>query len=240
MEIIPAIDISGGKVVRLTKGMYAYQKVYFDDPVEVACLWESCGAPLLHVVDLDGAFSGECKNFTSIEQIARAVKVPIEVGGGLRHRTIIETMFAIGVSRVVLSTQAITDPAFLKEIVSLYPDRVVISIDAVGENVKLAGWIKTAEANIFTVLKDLEQAGVKRINYTDISHDGTLEGFDLDPFKRIIRSTSMQVVAGGGIRSLDDLKALSGLKQDGLAGVVIGKALYEKTIDLKQAIELYG
>lgn len=239
MQIIPAIDICGGKVVRLTRGDYAFQKIYNEDPVAVAREWEACGASLIHVVDLDGALSGQVKNFSAIEAIASAVKCPIEVGGGLRSHDIIDTMFVIGVDKVVLGTKAIQDEIFLREVVSRHPDKVVIAVDADGDKVRMKGWTTDAPLSLGDLLFKLKSLGISRINYTDISKDGTLEGFDFGQFKDILDSTDISVVAGGGITSVEDIDVLQTLESHGLEGVIVGKALYEKAIDLKKVIDVY-
>jgi len=237
MIIIPAIDIMGGKVVRLLQGKFQEATVYSDQPTEIAKQWWNQGAQLLHVVDLDGASSGQLKNFELINNINQSIKIKIEVGGGIRDMETIKKLIDIGVAKVVLGTKAIEDKEFLKEAVTKWQDKIVVSIDATHGKVAKEGWKSISSIDAGQFAKELQELGVKSIIYTDIARDGTLTGPNIVGIKKILDTVKIPVVASGGVSNIGDLKKLLELEKDGLVGVIIGKALYERSIYLREAIQ---
>ncbi len=239
MIIYPAIDLLGGKVVRLEQGNYDKVTVYSEDPLEIAEKMVKKGATWIHIVDLDGAKEGAPKNLKSVYKISNELGPKIQFGGGLRSALQIEDAFEAGVSRVVLSTRALTDPKFLNQICSYYENVIAVSIDAVDDRVKVGGWkdepgLKTEEA-----VNIVENAGCSFIVFTDIERDGTSKGLNIERVDRFLRLTSLPVIFAGGVSSISDLESLSSLEKDGLEGAIIGKAYYENLIDLKEAIEKF-
>lgn len=237
MKVMPSIDIKGGKVVRLTQGAAERETVYFDSPLEAAKMWASSGALFIHVVDLDGAIEGKFKNMALIKEIAKSVKAKIELGGGLRDETIIKEALDAGVEKIVLGTKAL-DEKFLSNMVKKFGGRIVASIDAKDGFVYTKGWLYKSKLKAADLVNKVVRLGVNTINYTDISRDGMLEGPNIDSLKAILRAAKVDVVAAGGISTIEDVKLLKSLESEGLKGIIIGKALYEKTIDLKEAIRV--
>lgn len=236
MLIIPAIDIKDGKVVRLFRGNYNLKTIYSASPVEVAKKWDSYGVKLIHVVDLDGALEGRFRNMALVYEIAKAVKAKVELGGGVRDEKTISECLDNGVEKVVLGT-ILLDRDMAAHLVSRFGDRIVAAIDAEGGMVRAKAWIFETKMKVVELARRLEEAGVRTINYTDISKDGTLEGPSLAGVEELLKATKAKVVASGGVSSIDDIKALKRFEKDGLAGVIIGKALYENRIDLGEAIK---
>ena len=228
MILLPAIDILGGKAVRLTRGSFEEQTTYDEDPLEAARRWVREGARALHLVDLDGAREGEPVNLAHVERIAREVGVPIQAGGGLRTIEAVQKLVRAGAQRVVLGTAAYRDMDLLDEAVGQYRDRVVVSLDARNGRLAAAGWLEQTELPIEAAIERLRGRGVRRFVYSSIDHDGTLSGPDLDGIKRVARVVRGSFVYSGGVASLDDLRALTLLRQVNLSGVVVGKALYER------------
>ena len=241
MLIIPAIDIHDGCVVRLIQGRSSDKKVYSRDPVKTAKFLAKQGAKLIHVVDLDGAFSGTPKNLGVVKEIVKNVGVAIEFGGGVRSLDTIKALLAAGIQRVVLGTKAIEDKVFLKKAFAQFKERVIVSVDAKAGIVQTKGWcqsVKKLEA--ITFAKSLKAVGFKEIIYTDTAKDGMLCGPNIQDTKKLLKETGLKVIASGGISVLDDLYKLEKLKKDGLTGVIVGKALYEGRFTLSQAIKLTG
>ena len=238
MLIIPAIDIIGGKVVRLEKGDFNKEKVYSDDPVQIACNWEEKGAELLHIVDLDGAREGKIKNQDTITMIMRNIKVPCEIGGGIRDKSDIEYFLENGAKRVVLGTRAFEDPRYLEELISEFREKIVVGVDFSGNKVVKKGWQETTGLSPMFIVQEMQKMGVKTIVVTDISVDGTLKGPKIERLKQILNTVEISVIASGGISSLEDIKKLKEIKNKNLEGVIIGKALYEGRVDLKEAIKI--
>lgn len=238
MIIFPAIDIKEGKVIRLSRGKFDEVTVYSEDPVATAKKWEKAGAQYLHVVDLDGAQKGSMKNFNLIADIAKAVKVPIQVGGGIREKDEIVKLFSAGIARVILGTKAIENRKFLKEILTKWRDKIVVSLDCADGLVTQSGWTKTTEIKATEFAEELEGLGLNSLIYTDISRDGMLGGPNFDGLKKILDAVEMQVIASGGVSQLDDIKKLIKLEPYGLTGAIVGKAIYENKLDLKEAIKL--
>ena len=238
MLIIPAIDIKDGKVVRLKRGEFDKIKVYSDNPVSVAKRYEADGAKLLHIVDLDGALSGELKNLDAIKEILKGVDIPLQIGGGIRTLESIKELLNIGAHRIILGTCACEDEAFIKNVLDSFAEKIVISIDAKDGIAATHGWSNISGIKADELVRKLEFFGLKLLIYTDISRDGMLAGPNIEAIKTILRvRDKILVISSGGISSLKDLLELKKLEAEGLFGVIIGKALYEKKIDLKEAIE---
>ena len=237
MKVIPAIDIRGGKVVRLLQGDYAKETVYSDLPVDIAKKWESCGAKIIHIVDLDGALEGKLKNIETVRQIADEVEADIELGGGIRDEATIENVLAAGVDRVVLGTSAL-DEGFVKRMGWRFGEKIIVGIDAKDGIVRTKGWIQKTNFLAVDFVKRLEDTGIGGIIYTDISRDGMLEGPNIAELEAMLKATSIGIVASGGVSTLEDITELKALESRGLVGVIIGKALYEGKIDLTEAIQL--
>ncbi|MFD1850820.1 1-(5-phosphoribosyl)-5-[(5-phosphoribosylamino)methylideneamino]imidazole-4-carboxamide isomerase [Oceanobacillus bengalensis] len=234
MILFPAIDIRGGKCVRLTQGDYNKEKIYNDAPTEVASEWQEKGASYIHIVDLDGAKSGESINQDQIREIARKTKIPVQVGGGIRSLPIIENYISAGVERVIIGTAAIKDKAFLTEAVSKYGEKIAVSIDARNGYVATDGWTKDSTVMAIDLVKELESIGVKTIVYTDILKDGMLKGPNFEELKTINEATTMNVIASGGVSSIEDIHKLETLN---LYGAIIGKALYDGTFKFEALLE---
>lgn len=235
MIIFPAIDIKDGNCVRLKQGDFNQQDIYFNNPVEVAKKWESLGAGFIHIVDLDGAKSGESKNFQIIKNIVKAVKIPIQVGGGIRSKEVVDTYLKAGVNRVILGTSAINDKDLLIELVKEYKEKIVVSIDAKDGMVAIDGWINVSKINSVEFIKELETIGVKTIVYTDIAKDGMMEGPNFDMYSQVLKENKIDVIASGGVSTIEDVKKLSSMK---MYGAIIGKSLYIEKIELEEALEV--
>lgn len=237
MQVIPAIDILGGKCVRLFKGDYSNKKVYDSDPASVAFNWQSQGAILIHVVDLDGAREGRSVNTDAIASILASVDTPIQVGGGIRSFESAARLLEAGVERVVLGTSAVADPDLLKELVdSFTPRRVVVGIDAKAGKVATTGWTRIQSIDAIELAKTVKAAGVVNVVYTDIDRDGTMTGPNLEYTRALAVGSGLNVIASGGVACLDDLLSVKALEADGVTGVIVGKALYEGAFSLEDAI----
>ncbi len=231
MIIYPAIDIKGGKCVRLTQGLKDQEKVYYDWPQEVARLWQEKGARWLHVVDLDGAFGGRARNYEIVKEMVTSATIPIQIGGGIRSLENIEAWLALGIKRVILGTKALEDPVMLKEALKRFSEEIVVSIDAKNGLVTTEGWVKTSSIKAVDFAMRLEAQGVRRIVYTDISRDGMLSGPNFEALENLKGAVGLEIIASGGISSLKDLTALQRM---GIEGAIVGKALYEGRIDLAE------
>ncbi len=240
MLVIPAIDIKGGKVVRLIQGLADRQTVYSDSPVATAEKWAAFGAGLLHVVDLDGALGGELENLKIAGEIARSVKSKIELGGGIRDLETIERVLDAGIEKVCIGTKAL-DKKFLAGISkSNFREMVVISIDAKDGFVRTKGWVEKTQVTAESLIKEIAKFGITTVEYTNISNDGTLKGPDTYGIKKLLAVSQVDVIASGGVATIDDVKKLKALEKDGLKGMIIGKALYEGKIDLAEALKVVG
>lgn len=231
MIIFPAIDIRNGKCVRLYQGREDQETVYFENPVEVAKMWLDKGAEYLHIVDLNGAFSGNPDNRAIIKEIVSTVNIPVQVGGGVRNLEAAQNLMDLGVERFIVGTVAVKQPEILDQMIEKYGEKVVVSLDCWGGKVCVDGWVKESAVDAVDFAKKLKSKGIKTIVYTDISKDGTLEGPNLEELKRISEETGLDVIASGGIGSVEDVKAVEAM---GLYGTIIGKALYEGRIDLAE------
>ncbi|MEA3560817.1 MAG: 1-(5-phosphoribosyl)-5-[(5-phosphoribosylamino)methylideneamino]imidazole-4-carboxamide isomerase [Candidatus Omnitrophota bacterium] len=237
MLIIPAIDIRDGKVVRLWQGNFSKQIVYSENPMSVARQWEFMGAELLHIIDLDGALAGTLKNLDIAVEIAKKISIPVELGGGIRTETAIEEVLSRGISRVIMGTGVYQDLESAKGIISKYQDKVIVSIDSKAGLIQADGWTKPVSLTPIELANKLKELGSNEVIYTDIFKDGTLAGPDIDSVRQFLKASQMQVIVSGGIASLDDIVKLKVLEPEGLSGVIIGKALYEGKIGLKEAIK---
>ncbi|WP_027717814.1 1-(5-phosphoribosyl)-5-[(5-phosphoribosylamino)methylideneamino]imidazole-4-carboxamide isomerase [Desulfovirgula thermocuniculi] len=239
MLIIPAIDLRAGKCVRLVEGRLDRETVYSDDPVAMARLWEAMGAPWLHVVDLDGAFTGSPKNWEIIRGILGAVRIPVQVGGGIREMAVIEKLLEMGASRVILGTVAIINPGLVAEACARYGECIVVGIDAKNGKVAIEGWGVTAEKKALDLALEMKDLGVKRLVFTDIWRDGTLKGPNLAAIEEVARVTNLKIIASGGVSSLHDLHQLKALEPLGVEAIIVGKALYTGAINLQEALTLF-
>ena len=235
MIIFPAIDLRGGKCVRLIQGDFDKETVYSDDPQATALKWQAMGAKFLHVVDLDGARAGSPQNITAIKNILDAVKIPIEVGGGVRTLDDVEKLLSLGVRRVILGSVAVENISLVEDAAKKFGDKVVVGIDARGGFVATHGWEKSSAVKAEDLAKKIVAAGVKTIIYTDISKDGMLSGVNAESFTELAKNSGAEIIASGGVKSLEDIRALKAAK---IAGVIVGKAIYTGALDLKVAIEI--
>ncbi|MFD0943102.1 1-(5-phosphoribosyl)-5-[(5-phosphoribosylamino)methylideneamino]imidazole-4-carboxamide isomerase [Savagea faecisuis] len=234
MILFPAIDIRGGKCVRLTQGDYDQETVYHDSPTAMAQQWEREGGEFIHVVDLDGAKSGDTPNMNAIRDLVQGVNVPVQVGGGVRTMDKVTQHIENGVSRVIIGTAAIEDPEFLKEAVAKYGDKIAVSIDARGGYVATDGWTETSTTKATDLIQELEAIGVKTVVYTDILKDGMMQGPNMEELKEIDDMTSIDIIASGGVSTEQNIRDL---REMGLYGAIIGKALYEGALSLQKLIE---
>ena len=234
MIVMPAIDVRGGKVVRLKQGQLQEETIYGSDPAEVARKWEQEGARRLHVVDLDAAVSGK-PQFDAIAAVIDAVKIPVEVGGGLRVLEIAMRYRDRGADRVVFGTAAIADPGVVQEAARLWPDAVAVALDARNGKVAVAGWKEITRVDAVELARRVKGWGVSRIQYTDVMRDGTLTGPNLPGIETMAREAGLPITASGGVSVLDDLTRVAALEPLGVDEVIVGKALYEKRFTLAQA-----
>ena len=238
MLVIPAVDIRGGKCVRLFKGRFEEETVFFHDPAEAAREWEARGAKLLHVVDLDGARRGRPENLGSIQAILRSVDIPIQLGGGIREVDTGKALLDLGVSRVVLGTAAARDLSFVKQAIRvLGKERVLVAIDAREGFVAVEGWQEATRKPAEAFARELREVGLEEAIFTDISRDGTLEGPSFQALEQLL-ATGLKIIASGGISSLEDISRLKGLERKGLVGAIVGKALYVGAFRLEEAMAI--
>jgi phosphoribosylformimino-5-aminoimidazole carboxamide ribotide isomerase len=236
MKIYPAIDILGGKAVRLRQGL-ASEATTYGDPLTMATRWQECGAEWLHIVDLDGAFEGQPRNIEAVRGIAAEhPSLKIQLGGGIRNMNTVETLLGAGIHRVVLGTSAVQDRDFVKAALATYADRIVIGIDARDGKARIGGWTKDSTIGAVELAQALESIGARLVVYTDISRDGELQGPNIEATLHLIRNTGLSVIASGGVSAIDDVDRLSSLSEPRLDGVIIGKALYEGRIQLEEAL----
>ena len=237
MLLIPAIDLKNGQCVRLRQGKMDDVTVFSPDPVAVAKRWADEGAQRLHVVDLDGAIKGQPINIKVVEKIVGAVKVPVQVGGGIRDEETVQRLLNAGVQYVIVGTKAVSAPHFLHDLCLEYPRHVIVSIDAKDGRVALNGWAKVTGHDAIETARHCERDGAEAIVYTDIAKDGMMNGFNVEATRDLARSVNTPVFASGGISSAKDLAALKEIEGDGVAGAIIGRALYEGTLTVKDALK---
>ena len=240
MILYPAIDLKDGRCVRLLRGEMSAATVFNDDPAAQAASFAAAGARWLHLVDLDGAFAGKPINAKSVEAILAAVTIPAQLGGGVRDLGTIEAWLGKGIARVILGTAALTNPALVKEGCRKFPGRVAVGIDARGGKVAVEGWAKTSEMTALDLACRVEDAGAAAIIFTDIERDGALAGANVAATATLARALKTPVIASGGVASLDDLAALKTHESEGVAGAILGRALYDGRIDLKAALAMVG
>ena len=240
MEVIPAIDLLDGKCVRLYQGDYDRASIFNDNPVEVARQWASEGATRLHVVDLDGAKEGKSVNLSVIEAIARAIDIPVQVGGGLRDRTKVSRLLDTGVQRAILGTVAVENPDLVTQLCDEFSDRIVVGIDARNGKVATRGWLETSEVDAIDLAQQMATAGAAAIIYTDIHRDGTMSGPNMNALRELAESIDIPVIASGGVSSLTDLLSLLSLESVGVTGAIVGKAIYTGDVSLTEAVRAVG
>lgn len=238
MLVFPAIDLKNGECVRLVKGDFSRKTVYNNSPEEVAYQWEMQGAKLLHVVDLDGALAGEPQNLAAIKNILKNVHIPLELGGGIRSIETIEKVLEFGVSRIVLGSIAVQNKNMLIEACKVYGEKIIVGIDAKDGIAAIDGWGISSNVPATELAKRLADIGVKTIIYTDISRDGTLTGVNIEETVKLAEESGVKIIASGGVNSLNDIQRLKEQEVKGVIGVIIGKALYEGTVSLTEAIEV--
>jgi len=232
MLVIPAVDIRGGRCVRLVRGKPDAEKVFSNDPVEAAVRWEEEGARYLHIIDLDGAFEGAPINICVIKNIISSITIPAQVGGGVRSDETVEHLLELGVSRVILGTRALDSPDWVGELCEKFPGRIVASVDCIEGKVAVKGWTVVADTLATDLIEHLSKVPLAAIIYTDTSRDGTLTGPHFEQIAAVARTTTIPVIAAGGVTTIEDVR---GLAEMDLEGVIIGRALYEGTISLKEA-----
>lgn len=238
MIIYPAIDIRGGRCVRLTEGRFDAETVFADDPAEMALKWAGMGAEFLHLVDLDGALAGEGKNVPVIERILKSVTIPVQLGGGIRNLATIEKLLELGVTRLILGSAAVKNPELVKEACKKYPGHIAVGIDAKNGEVAIEGWGKGSGVAATELAKQMADFGVETIIYTDISRDGMLSGVNVEATAALARACGVPIIASGGVASIEDIRRVKAVEADGVQGCIIGKAIYTGAVDLKEALAL--
>ena len=238
MIIYPAIDIRGGRCVRLTEGRFDAETVFADDPAEMALKWAGMGAEFLHLVDLDGALAGEGKNVPVIERILQSVNIPVQLGGGIRNLETIEKLLALGVTRLILGSAAVNNPQLVEEACKKYPGHIAVGIDAKNGEVAIEGWGKGSGVAATELAKQMATYGVETIIYTDISRDGMLSGVNVEATAALARACGVPIIASGGVASIEDIRRVKAVEADGVQGCIIGKAIYTGAVDLKEALAL--
>jgi phosphoribosylformimino-5-aminoimidazole carboxamide ribotide isomerase len=235
-DVIPAVDIKRGRCVRLLQGRAEAETVFGEDPAAMARQWQDAGAARLHIVDLDGAFAGEPVQTAVIAEIIRAVTIPVEVGGGLREIAHVEAVLAAGASWAIVGTRAALDPAFLGDVCRRFEDRIIVGVDASDGRVAVDGWTRVLDLEATALARDAAAAGAAAVIYTDIARDGTESGPNLWSTAAVARAAAISVFASGGVGSMEDIRQL--MTVSGLAGVVVGRALYSGAVDLQRALAL--
>lgn len=240
MEVIPAIDLLEGRCVRLYQGDYAQSEVFDENPVAVARQWAEQGATRLHLVDLDGAKAGHPVNQQAIEAIVRAVDLPVQVGGGLRHQESVASLLELGVRQVILGTVAVEQPDLVQQLCREFPGQIVVGIDARNGKVATRGWLETSEIDAVPLAQQMAGFGAAAIIYTDIHRDGTLQGPNREALRELAEAIAIPVIASGGVSSVTDLLNLLALEPVGVTGAIVGRALYTGDLSLKEAIRAVG
>ncbi len=237
MQLYPAIDMKGGKCVRLTQGLFDNVKVYSDTPADMARLWVSQGATFLHLVDLDGALAGHSVNEEAIRAILACVDVPVELGGGIRSTEAVEAMLKLGITRCIIGTKAVKEPEFVRELIDRFgPERIVVGVDAKDGMVAVEGWEQVSAVPAAELCLRMKAFGVRHIVYTDIARDGMLTGPNVAATRTLTEQTGLDVIASGGVSCMEDLRNLC---REGIRGAIIGKALYENRVNLAEAVAAF-
>ena len=238
MLVIPAIDLKAGRCVRLLRGRREHETVYSEQPADIALRWESQGAQYLHLVDLDGALEGSSRNLEAVRQILGRIRIPAQLGGGIRTLGAVTKLFSLGLDRVILGTVAVSKPEMVSRAIGRFgAKRIVVGIDATAGRVAIEGWEAETETLATDLALRVKAMGVERVVYTDIARDGMLAGANIDATKQLAEHSGLKVIASGGVSSLDDIRRLRELEPLGVEAVIVGKALYEGAIDLGEALE---
>lgn len=232
-ELIPAIDLKNGKCVRLQEGIASRATEYGSDPVAMAAHWEAQGAGRLHLVDLDGAFSGKAAHLEIARSIFQTLKIPVQFGGGLRTLNQVETILKMGASRAILGTVAIEHPEIVEAAARLFPEAVVVGIDARKGNVALRGWVEQTAVTAAELARRMKDLGINRVIYTDVARDGMLSGVNIEETENLCRESGIRVIASGGVSSSEDVRNIWERKECGIEGVILGRALYDKRIEFR-------
>ncbi len=240
MLLIPAIDLKDGKCVRLQQGLMEKATVFSNDPARMAEHWYQQGARRLHLVDLNGAFSGKPENMMAIQSIIAAVdqRIPIQLGGGIRDLQTIENFLKLGLDYVIIGTAAVTNPQFVQAACTEFPGKIIVGLDAKDGQVAIDGWAKVTDYQVEELARTYEDFGIDSIIYTDIGRDGMMQGVNIPATAKLAQAVTIPVIASGGVTNLKDIKALCAVRQSGIAGVIIGRAIYEKTLDLMEAQQM--
>jgi phosphoribosylformimino-5-aminoimidazole carboxamide ribotide isomerase len=239
MLLIPAIDLKEGKCVRLRQGRMDDNTVFSDDPVAVAGKWVAAGAKRIHLVDLDGAFAGKPVNADIIKAIVAAFpKIPVQIGGGIRDEDTIQAYLEAGVEYIIIGTQAVKEPKFVKNMAMEFPRHIIVGLDAKDGKVAVDGWSKLSRHDVIDLAQHFEADGVEAIIYTDISRDGMMSGVNVEATAKLARAIRIPVIASGGITNIEDIKALGAVTGDGIMGAITGRAIYEGTLDFEEAQKL--
>ncbi len=238
MIIYPAVDILDGKCVRLMQGRYDKVTSYNSDPLEAAKRWQDEGAQFLHVVDLNGAAEGKPKNLNSLDRIIENIDIPVQFGGGVRDRDSLERVLGLGVKRAVLGTSIINSPDFVEEVLPKYGSLLAAGLDSREGKVAIEGWTEDTEKEVVEVAKDLDNGGISAIIFTDINVDGTQDGINYNAIRSLANEIETQVIASGGVATIDDIYRLKTIESSGVSGVIIGRALYEGSLSLPRALEV--
>lgn len=236
MIIFPAIDIRGGRCVRLTEGRFDRETVFADNPVDIVERWTKAGAEYLHVVDLDGALAGVSRNLDAIQNILAHANIPVQVGGGIRTLKNMEQLLSLGVTRVILGSVAVKNPALVKEACTKFPGQIVVGIDAKDGEAAVEGWGVRGGMQALELAKKMSQVGVEHIVFTDIARDGNLSGVNVEATAQMAMSSGVKIIASGGVSSLEDIKKLKKYEDLGIEGCIIGKAIYTGAVDLAEAL----
>lgn len=237
MIIYPAIDLKNGKCVRLHKGVMESETVYNDDPAAQAQDWAKSGFSWIHIVDLDGAIEGKPVNAKAVKSILESVDLPVQLGGGIRNLKQVEDWLHAGISRVILGTVAVKNPELMRQACELFPDQIILGLDAYGDDVATEGWVEKSGQTTMDLVKEYEECGLAGIIYTDINRDGTGEGLNMENTLKLAKNVTIPVIASGGVGSLKDIEAVREAEKDGVSGMIIGKALYDGRIDPLEALK---
>jgi phosphoribosylformimino-5-aminoimidazole carboxamide ribotide isomerase len=235
-ELIPAIDLKNGKCVRLREGVATSSTEYSDDPVATALQWQEMGAGRLHLVDLDGAFSGHSAHLEIAKAIFGTLRIPVQFGGGLRTLEQVETILDLGAKRAILGTAAVDNPEIVEEAVRRHPGAIIVGIDARQGKVALRGWVEQTALTGVALAKRMKNLGVERVIYTDVARDGLLRGVNLEETAKLCREAGIKVIASGGVSSIEDIRALWDERACGIEGVILGRALYDRKLDFSEAV----
>jgi len=240
MEVIPAIDLLDGSCVRLLKGDFNHVSKFNNDPVEQARKWEEQGAERIHLVDLDAAKTGKHKNDKAIKDVVKAVNIPVQIGGGIRNYERASMLLEYGIESVIIGTSAIENPNLVESITTNYKNRVIVGIDVKNGKVATRGWVEESNVQASELVNRFNKSNLKGFIFTDISTDGTLEGPNIKALRELAQFTEVPLIASGGIGSMQDLLSILKLEEEGVTGVILGRALYDEKIDLKEAIQTIG